>query len=147
MSHRVPEEIEALWVKAVDGLLTEAEAEQLEAFLEKQPELLEELEMDMQIKATTDGLTSRIMEDARIEPARPSPQGRSVLGLGFLFVFTGLAIVFGVGLHALLTDPEVPGLVRAGVVLAGFGVATLFGYVVRMRLRAVGRDPYAEVDR
>lgn len=141
------EELEALWVKAVDGLLSAEEAARLEALIEAQPELREELELDMNIKATTDAMTARILADARIEPVRPSRGGRAVLGAGFFFVFAGLVILFGFGLHALMSDPEVPNLVRAGVVLAGFGVATLLGYVVRVRLRAAGTDPYEEIDR
>lgn len=147
MSEHDNPELEALLVKAVDGLLSDEEAARLERLLDAQPELRGELEMDMSIKATTDAMTARILEDARIEPVRPSPRGRTVLGTGFFLVFAGLAVLFGFGLHALMTDPEVPALVRLGVVAAGFGVATLFGYVLRVRLRAAGRDPYGEVDR
>lgn len=147
MTDRIPESMEALWVKAVDGLLTEEEAAELEAWLDTQPELRRELEMEMSIKMTTDTMTARIMADARIEPPKPTRGTRTVLGTGFFFVFTGLAILFGFGLHALLTDPEIPPLLRAGVLIAGFGVATLLGYVVRVRLRAAGEDPYREVDR
>lgn len=147
MNEPVSEDVQVLLVKAVDGELTADEARRLEEVLAAQPELRSELEMDMQIKSTTDALTARILEDARIEPPRPTSGSRTVLGTGFFLVFTGLAILFGFGLHALMTDPEVPTLVRAGIVLAGFGLTVLMGYALRMRLRAAGSDPYREVDR
>lgn len=146
MSER-SEQLEVLWVKAVDGLLSAEEAARLERLLDAQPGLREELELDMNIKATTDAMSARLLAEARIEAPRPTRRTRSVLGAGFFFVFAGLAILFGFGLHVLMTDPEVPNLVRAGVLIAGFGVATLLGYVLRIRLRAVGNDPYEEVDR
>lgn len=147
MTERTTEALEALCVKAVDGVLTNEERAELERHLEADPELRAALEQDMDIKALTDGLAHRMRADAYIEPPRPSPTARGVLGTGFTLILGAVAVLAGYALYAVLRDPEVPMAVRGGVVALVAGVSVLLGYVVRLRLRAHGRDPYTEVDR
>lgn len=147
MKPEIPESIQALWVKATDGLLTSQEQVRLDEFLKTQPELRKELEMDMSIKASTDALTQRILAGAQIEPPRPGAATQAMFGLGFVGIFAGLCLLLGFGVHALMTDPEVPIWVQLGVALSGTGTAILFVHALRVRARAMGRDPYEEVDR
>ncbi|MCA9548948.1 MAG: hypothetical protein KC933_02865 [Myxococcales bacterium] len=140
-------ELETLLVKAVDGLLTPDEQARLDAYLAEHPEVGEALEDDMAIKAITDGWAQRIQADADIEPPRPSGPARVVLGTGMVLVVGAVTALMGFALWMTLRDPAVPMLVRAAVAAGAAGAAGLLGYVVKVRLRSLGRDPYREVDR
>jgi ferric-dicitrate binding protein FerR (iron transport regulator) len=140
-------ELETLLVKAVDGLLTPEEQARLDTYLAAHPEARAALEEDMEIKAITDGWVQRIQADADLEPPRPSGPARAWLGAGMALAVGAGAVLVGFALWMLLTDPEVPAVVRGAVAAGGLGGAALLGYVLKVRLRALGKDPYREVDR
>ena len=147
MTELSTEALEALCVKAVDGVLTNEERAQLERALEADPELRRALEEDRAIKAATDDMARRLRADADLEPPRLPATTRGVLGTGFALVVGALAVAAGYGLYVVMRDPSVPGVIRGAVIAGVAGLSVLLGYVVRLRLRAAGRDPYTEVDR
>ncbi|MBW2528320.1 MAG: zf-HC2 domain-containing protein [Deltaproteobacteria bacterium] len=138
---------EELLMKAVDGLLAPAERRELDEHLEQCPDCAAELSDFTAIKETTDAMTERILADASIEPIRPSASAGAVLSLGFVLLLLGGLLLTGYAAFALFVDPAVPLTVKLGTGAMGLGTLVLAAYVLRVRLRARGRDPYEEIDR
>jgi anti-sigma factor RsiW len=138
---------EILLMKAVDGVLSVDEERELDALLEAQPELAEELDDYRDIKEVTDAMTQRILADAHIEPPRPTAAARGAIGLGWSALLVGYVLLLGYGGYVLSLDNDVPTTIKLGIGALAFGGLILFGYALRVRLRASGRDPYEEIDR
>jgi anti-sigma factor RsiW len=147
MNDQPHERYETLLVKAVDGLLTADEQRQLQAHLERCADCRAELRDFKQIKQETDAMRDRILMDARIEPPRETRRLGAYLGLAFMLLLAGGLVLLGFAAHRLLTDPQVPLLVKLGLGLAGLGGALLLAHLIRVRLRGLGKDPYREIDR
>lgn len=138
---------EALMMKAVDGFLDRAEAEELDRWLAANPDRAAELEEMTSIKEVTDQMRQRLMADARIEPFREDGGARAMSWLLFTLIFAGLALLCGFGVVQMLSNAEVPGAVRWGAGLATAGTLGLFARVLWTRIRSMGSDPYEEIDR
>lgn len=147
MSTREDGYYEGLLMKAVDGLLTEAEERELGEWLEANPDRATELDDFVRIKEVTDQMAQRLMADARIEPFRETPGERAYSWIAFALVFGGLTMMLGYGFEKFLFDEGVPAAIRYGAAAAAAGALALFLRVLWIRLRAVGEDPYEEVDR
>ncbi len=147
MKPAIPDAVQILWVKSVDGLATAQEQDELQTFLNAHPQLRQELQMDLQIKASTDALTRRILADADIEAPRAGRGARWVRGAGFGAVLLGALTVIGFAGYLVFTDPEIPEVLRWGLASLAGGVGLLFAYELKVRIRASGRDPYQELDR
>ncbi len=146
MTKHTQEHYEALMMKAVDGQLSALEQKELEEYLHEHPEERAALDDFLVIKASTDGLRQRILADALIEPLRPTRAMRGFDGVGLLLVCLGAMILFGfVGYH-LMTDPQVPSLLKVGVGFVGMGVLALLMRVLFFRVRGLQHDPYREID-
>jgi len=145
-TERSHELYEILLMKAVDGLLSAEEKSKLDEHLEGCAACRTELADFREIKKSTDAMTQRILRDAQIEPPREGPGARSVLGAGFALLLVGALTLIGFGLYALMSDPTVPVLMKAGTGAGGLGALVLLAYAVRIRLRAMRKDPYKEVD-
>jgi hypothetical protein len=143
----LPPNYEALLMKAVDGLLSPEEKTELDAYLAEHPELAAELDDYSDIKETTDAMTTRILQDANIEPPRPTAPTKALLSGSFMLVLAGALLLLGFAGYQFAIDSEVPMLVKIGAALAGAGLLSIFGYTLRIRMRAAGRDPYEEIDR
>jgi anti-sigma factor RsiW len=137
---------EALLMKSVDGLLSPDEKAELDAHLASHPELAAELDDFNQIKETTDAMTTRILQDADIEPPRASASTKAVLTTSFLLMLAGSLLLLGFAGYEFAIDSSVPPLVKWGAALAGAGLLVAFAYTLRIRMRAIGRDPYEEID-
>lgn len=144
---RDQEYYEGLVVKAVDGQLSAAESDDLERYLQEHPEMREELADFTLIKETTDAMVGRIMADADIEPPRETPPTKALIGGSYLLLLTGALLLIGFSVFTFLTDSEVPPIVKIGSSIGGIGALLLFAHYLRLRLRAVGTDPYREIDR
>lgn len=140
------EQYEVLLVKAVDGQLTSDEQRLLDAHLAQCAQCREELADFTTIKETSDAMTQRILQDARLEPPREIGARRAFLNACFALVVAGLLILTGFGTFMLLSDPMVPLLVRVGAGAAGLGTLGLLLYLLVTRLRGRGADPYQEID-
>lgn len=138
---------EALLMKAVDGVLTEAEERELEAYLEAHPEAVDELEDYREIKEVTDQMTERMLADARLEPFRETPGQRSFSWVAFAMIFAGLTMILAFTFERLFADPDVPWAIRFGAALVLGGVTALFLRTLWRRVRTLGTDPYEEIDR
>ncbi len=140
------EHYEALLMKAVDGVLSADERRELDAYLKDHPELAAELDDFNHIKETTDAMTARILQDARIEPPRPAAPARALIGGSFLLLLAATLLLLGFAGYHIAVDPEVPTLVKLAFALGAGGLAGLLAHVLRVRARAAGRDPYEEID-
>ena len=143
MSPNHPEE---LLMKAVDGLLSDEERRELDRHLGDCPSCREELRDFDRIKETTDGMTARILADGRIEPPRAKGLTLRLRWAGWLALAGGCALLVGFAGWSLARDVEVPLAVKVALALLAVGIVVLFGYVLRARARAHGRDPYEEID-
>ncbi|MBN1946754.1 MAG: zf-HC2 domain-containing protein [Bradymonadales bacterium] len=147
MTHDRPHErYEILLVKAVDGLLSAAERQELDGHLQACATCRAELEDFHQIKETTDMISQRILEEAKIEPPRPTRAARRWLYTGFILVFAGILLLIGWALASLFLDPEVPSIIKVGSGLAGLGALMLFAWVAFIHIRGKRHDPYTEID-
>lgn len=141
------ERLATLMVRAADGLATQAEQRELDAHLRQHPELAQELEAHMQIKAVTDQWVQRLDVDlAQDQHARKiSTQLEARVGLALLFV--GIGVLGGFGLSELFLDPEAPLWVKIGLGSVLSGTLVLLISVIRARLAASKHDAYTEVIR
>ncbi|MCA9546878.1 MAG: hypothetical protein KC613_20875 [Myxococcales bacterium] len=136
---------EYLWTKAVDGLLTPAEAAEWQAWLAAHPEDAADFQADQAVKATTDAMAARIRASAVVAPPRLTGGQRHVTTAGLMALGLGAAGLLGFTAWTVLTDVALPLWVRAAAALAGGGAFMLFGVALRQRLAAP--DPYREIDR
>jgi anti-sigma factor RsiW len=146
MSGPEHERFEILLVKAVDEVITPQERRELEAHIQGCERCREELEDFIQIKRTTDSMTSRILADVAIEPPRERAGARAALGLGFFLLLAGALLLLGFAGYTFLADAAVPLAIKVGTSGLGLGVLVLLIYVLRIRARALKRDPYKEID-
>lgn len=140
------EHYEHLVVKAVDGALSPEERAELQTHLETCASCAAELPDFVLIKETTDAMTTRILRDAEIEPPRVKGTAKLWLHVSYLLVFAGVLLLAGFAGYALFTDAAVPVVVKIGSGAAALGSLGLLVYVLRVRARAAGRDPYEEID-
>jgi anti-sigma factor RsiW len=141
------ERLAELMVRAADGLLPDAERQELHAYLAQDPMLQGELEAHMTIKAVTDGWTARLDADLAEDrhQAQATTRWEARIGVGLLVV--GLGILMGFGLIEALLDPEAPLWLRAGLGLTTSGTIVLLFSVVRWRLATYTHDAYREIVR
>lgn len=142
------EHYEALLMKAVDGVIAADEQRELDAHMKTCATCARELDEFTDLKETTDAMTQRILQDARIEPPRETGVARVAISLSFAAMIVGGLLLAGFAGYTVLTAPDVPTVVRVGAILMGLGSLGLLGYVLSLRWRARGgRDPYEEIDR
>lgn len=142
-----PERLEELMVKAVDGIATPAETEELMTFLVDHPEHRAEFEQHRAIKAVTDGWVQRLEADLAEDQHAAGPLYAVERGIGWTLAIVATALLMGGGTWALFTDPEVPLWVSVGMGLGTAGFVVLLFSAVRWRLSTRKRDPYSEVIR
>lgn len=140
------EHYEHLLVKAVDDALTTEEKRELDAHLSTCQTCASELKDFQLIKETTDAMTSRIMHDAQIEPPRITGAARIWIQASLLLLLLGALMLTGFAGYALFADAAVPVVVKVGSAVAATGGLGLLLYVLRLRTRAAGKDPYEEID-
>ena len=141
------ERLAELMVRAADDLVTPAEEAELAQHLRRHPELRQELDAHRRIRAVTEGWVKRLDLDLAEDVHNHDPRTRweARIGLGMLFV--GVGILSGFGLAEMMTAPDVPLWVRAGLGLTLSGTIVLLLSVIRWRLATRPHDAYKEVIR
>jgi anti-sigma factor RsiW len=140
------EHYEMLLVKAVDGVLSADEQREFEEHLCGCSQCAAELADFHLIKETTDAMTTRILSDAHIEPPRERGAARLVLTTSFVLLLVGALLLIGFVAYSFAVATDVPIIIKIGAAAAAAGSLGLLGYVLRLRKRASGRDPYQEID-
>lgn len=142
-----PPRIEALMVRAADGLATPAEHEELMAHLIHHPELRAELEAHRAVAELTEGWADRLALDLALDTHRQAGLSVWEKGVGLVLFLGGLALILGWALPPLLTDETVPAPIRLGLAAVFGGLFVLFAGAVRWRLKTRKSDRYSEVIR
>ena len=152
MSKRQDEHSErahALMMAALDGELSQVEHSELEKLLGADPNLKKEFERLKTVKEVTETMTFRAPPEEVWETYWVSVYNRAERSLGWLFLSLGLIVVFGwAGWHAvdaILTDTEIPKLIKIAIFAGVLGGGILFFSVIREKWFARKRDAYKEV--
>lgn len=136
-----------LMVRVADRMASPAEQDELNAYLVEHPELQQELDAHMQIKAITDKWVERLDLDLVEDRVQQSPTARLERNVGTALVVSGVGILGGFGLIEFLSVAEAPLWARLGLSLAVGGVLVLLISVIRWRLATHKSDAYKEVIR
>lgn len=137
---------ETLLVMAIDGCLSPDEQTELDAHVAECDDCAAELADFRLIKETTDAMTTRILKDAEIEPPRPRGAARAWLVVSMLVMLAGALLWFGNVGYEIARAEDIPTFMKLGIGLVVLGGLGLFGYALKTRVRASGRDPYEEID-
>lgn len=140
------EKFEILLMKAVDGFLEKDEWRELKEHLSVCPSCAAELEDFQQLKEATDAMAARIAKDAAIEPPRETREARLLIRASFLLLFLGTFLLLGFAGYQLALDLTVPLVVKLGLGAVALGAVGLGAYAFTVRIRAIGKDPYQEID-
>ena len=116
MSH---EKYETLLMKVVDGFATDDESRELNRHAEECANCREELASFTKIKETTDAMTARILQSARIDPPRPSPLARMAENSGFFLLLGAFTILSGYAVFEFWNDPEIAPLIKYTISAVG----------------------------
>ena len=139
------ETYEILLMKVVDGIATQEEEQQLNEHCRNNRDCQEELDSFLQIKASTDAMTKRILKSAKIDPPRLSPAVRMIDHTGLLFILAGYLSLVGFAGYHLLTAPDLNPVVKYAYTAVIIGLSILFARVAIGRLTG-DKDPYEEID-
>lgn len=136
-----------LMVRVADQTASPAEQDELQRYIHNHPELQEELEAHMKIKAIADGWMHRLDLDLAEDRFQASPTTRLELRLGTALVVVGVGVLGGFGIVGFLMDPEAPLWIKIGMSTAVGGVLVLMLSVLRWWLATNSSDAYKEVIR
>ena len=142
-----PDRFEELMVKVVDGTASPAEKEELMAWIADKPELRQQLDTHRALKAVTDGWVARLEHDLVQDEWEARRGVRFERAFGLSLLLFGLLLLGGFGLVELVVDPEVPGVIKIGMVAGAVGTLALLVSVIRWRWATSQSDPYNEVIR
>jgi anti-sigma factor RsiW len=138
------ERYETLLMRAVDDVLSDEESAELDEHMTTCASCIEELADFRRIKETTNAMTQRILQDAKLQPPHESGATEAVISLSFLMLLAAALLLLGFAGYTFTIDTEAPMIVKVGAGLAAAGSLLLLGYVLRSRTR--GNDPYKEID-
>jgi len=145
------ERAHALMMAALDGELSSAERTELEGLLAVDESLRNEWERLKTVKEVTRTMTFREPPEEVWETYWVSVYNRAERSLGWLFVSLGVIVVLGwAGWHAvdaILTETELPPLVKIAIFVGVLGGGILFFSVIREKWFTRRRDAYKEIVR
>ena len=140
-----------LMMAALDGELQAGEDRELQQLLEQNAELREEYRRMKTVKDVTGSLTFREPPEEVWEMFWVRAYNRVERGIGWVLFSLGAIALLGFGawhlVGELFSDPEVPVVVRWGVLSLLLGTVVLGVSVVRERWFSQRNDPYREVQR
>ena len=141
------ERLAELMVKAVDGIATPAEKEELMSHIADKPDLYREYETQASLKAVTDGWIQRLELDAVEDAHERQEVSRFERGFGASLLLIGIGLMWGGAVYEIVMDPEAPLLIKAGFSLISAGTLILIGSVIRWKYFTSKADRYTEVVR
>ena len=133
----------------LDDELTPEEREKVQTHLELCPECRKEYKEFLILKNTTSGMKLKSPDQKIWEGYMSTLYGRIERGIGWILLSIGAILLLGYGgyhlIHEMITDSEIPILLRIGIVSAMFGLIILLISVLRERLIARKTDIYKEI--
>ncbi len=152
MSERHDEHTErahALMMAALDGELSSVERAELDKVLATDESLRKEWERLKTVKEVTETMTFRAPPEEVWETYWVSVYNRAERSVGWLFLSIGVIVLFGwAGWHAvdaILSDAEIPPLIKIAIFAGALGGGILFFSVIREKWFTRKRDAYKEV--
>lgn len=140
-----------LMMAALDGEIGPLERAELEALLSSDDELREEWEHMARVKEVTGAMSLKRPPEEVWGTYWASVYNRIERGVAWVLASVGAILLLSYGAwHILLEltrDPDVPALVKLGLLSLVVGAIILFVSVAREKLFTRSRDPYREVDR
>lgn len=140
-----------LMMRALDGELDAGEREELARALAADPALNEEWTRLERLKEVTSNMSMRKPPEEMWDGYWSSVYSRFERGLAWILVSIG-AIVLGsygawYGVRDLMTDADLPVLVRWSILALIVGLVMLLVSVLRHRIFVSRSDPYKEIER
>ena len=143
------ERAHALMMAALDDELSSSERAEMETLLGADAGLRSEWERLKSVKEVTAKMTLREPPEEVWETYWVSVYNRAERSLGWLFLSLGVIVVMGwagwQAVDAILSDAEIPLLIKAAIFAAALGGGILLFSVVREKWFARKRDAYKEV--
>lgn len=140
-----------LVMKALDGMLTLPEEQELAELRKKKPELENELHSLQSLKEATMQLKLRNAPEETWDRYWAGVYARMERGLAWLLISIGGVALFGFALYSFVAtffeDANVPLFVRIAIAVLSIGFAILLVSVVREKLFTRKSDKYKEVVR
>ncbi len=140
------EEFERLMMRIVDGVGTPEERAAFDSHAEECEECRGELADFQELKSGTDALRQRILASARLEAIRPGRAVRGLQAVSFGLILAGSLLLAGLGGYHFFTSEALLS-VKLGTGAVGAGLLLLLTWLLAVRLRGAGQDPYKEIDR
>lgn len=142
---------ESLLMQAVDGELTSEEQRQFDDFLKTYPECQKEWLEYKKLKEVTNTMKFKSPPAEFWDNYWLSVYNRLERGIAWLLFTLGSIILLTYGgfkaVEALISDPQLAGIVKFGIMLTIGGLVMLLFSVLREKLILRKEDPYKEVQR
>lgn len=143
------ERLAMLMMAALDRELSGAEQSELEQLLQKYPQDRIEFENMRQIKEVTQAMQFKSPSDHVWDRYWLSVYNRLERGLAWILFSIGAVILLVYGgfqaVEGIIDDPNITGIVKAGIICLMAGLAFLLVSVIRERFFLRKSDPYKEI--
>ena len=138
---------EELICRVADGVASPDEQREVALVSGRDAEVRENLMLQQKAVSSMRSVGLRELDDDVVEQFVHGVYNRLERRAGWMLVILGFGLVTGYGLYELLTGPDVNTFYRLGIagLLVGFGL--LISSVLRVRLKLLKHDKYAEVKR
>ncbi|MFQ5771319.1 MAG: hypothetical protein ACE5HX_12325 [bacterium] len=142
---------QSLLMKAVDGEITPEERAEFNRFIHKYSECQQEWQQFKQLKEVTRTMKFKSPSLEVWDNYWLHVYNRLERGVAWILFSIGCIILLTYGgfkaVEAIIADPQLEGIVKAGLILAIAGLVILLVSVVREKLFTRKSDPYKEVQR
>ncbi len=138
---------EGLLAEYLTGKLTQGDRQRIDLILEDCGDCARTLkEMQQSSKVNDDGHMPETehLKDAKNPVTKTSANIGQVLTVGGLILFYGGLSYWG--LKEMISDPEVPVVVKIGIPILVIGIGILLASVMIDRIKASKNDPYKDVE-
>ncbi len=140
-----------LLVRYVDGELTPAEKEKLEAHLKQCPECRADLQNLEKWKEVNQEMKSKLLPDMAWEEYWQHIYNRLERGVAWILISLGAIIILGYAVldfvQSVLRSAELTSLEKWGILLLSLGFVVLFISVLREKLMVRRHDKYRRIVR
>ena len=145
------ERVNRLMMAALDGEIAPDERRELEASIERDPEIRGEWERMSRVKEVTGAMTYREPPEEVWGQYWTSVYNRTERGLGWILVSVGTIILLSYGtwkwLESLWADAGLPLFLKLAIMAVVAGLIVLAFSVIREKLFTYRQDRYKEIER
>ncbi|RMF67031.1 MAG: FecR/PupR family sigma factor regulator [Calditrichaeota bacterium] len=145
------ERFQALLMKMVDGEISATEQAEFDRYLEADPDCRKEWQQFTKLKEVTKGMKFKSPSAEVWDAYWLSVYNRLERGVAWILFTLGCVILLTYGgfklVEAVIGDPTLATVVKAGILLAVGGLVLLVVSVLREKLSMRRTDPYKEVQR